>query len=400
MTQVDICTLSLESQLQHLGAAAFDPVTGSAPVAMPSMRTSTVRFTDMQALDRAQQAKARGERVATYGRVGLATHEALEAVFCQLEGAQRAFLAPSGMAAITLAFLALLDSGEHVLVADCAYDPVRTLDKIVLARMGIAVSYARAQPRALQTRLQPNTRVLYVESPGSSLFEMLDMPALAAFAREHGLILVTDNTWGSGYLYQPLALGADVSVVAGTKYVGGHSDLMLGAVMANDAALIKKLNDTHYAMGMAISADDAWLALRGVRTMPIRMRQHAANALEVCRFLETRAEVAQIFHPAWPGDAGHALWQRDCTGSNGMLTMALTFTQAQARRFIDSLRLFAIGASWGGYESLVRLVEPAALARHAYWQGGEHSVVRLHVGLESAQDLIADLAQALDAAAC
>jgi len=399
MTQADICTFSLESQLQHLGAAAFDPATGSAPVAMPSIRTSTVRFTDMQALDRAQQAKARGERVATYGRVGLATHVALEQVFCQLEGAQRAFLAPSGMAAITLALLALLDSGAHVLVADCAYDPVRTLDKTVLARMGIAVSYARAQPQILQTQLRPNTRVLYVESPGSSLFEMLDMPALATFARQHDLILVTDNTWGSGYLYQPLALGADVSVVAGTKYVGGHSDLMLGAVMVNDAVLIKKLNDTHYAMGMAISADDVWLALRGVRTMPIRMRQHAANALAVCQFLSTRQEVDQIFHPAWPQDAGHALWQRDCTGSNGMLTMALKFTETQVHRFIDSLQLFAIGASWGGYESLVRLVEPASLARHAYWSGGDHTVVRLHVGLESAQDLVADIAQALDVAA-
>jgi len=399
MTSLDLSRLSLESRLQHLGAAGFDPATGSAPVALPSIRTSTVRFTDMQALDHAQQAKARGERVATYGRVGLATHAALEDVFCQLEGGKRCFLAPSGMAAITLALLALLDGGDHVLVADCAYDPVRTLDKTVLARMKIAVSYARAHPEMLRAQLRPTTRVLYVESPGSSLFEMLDMPALAAFAREHKLILVTDNTWGSGYLYQPLALGADVSVVAGTKYVGGHSDLMLGAVVAHDAGLIQKLNDTHYAMGMAISADDAWLALRGVRTMPIRMRQHAANALQVCQFLAGRTEVAQIFHPAWHEDAGYALWQRDCTGSNGMLAMALKFTPAQVRRFIDSLTLFSIGASWGGYESLVRLVEPSALAHHGYWQGGDKAVVRLHVGLEAAQDLIADIAQALDAAA-
>jgi len=398
MTDLDLSTLSLESRLQHLGTAGFDPTTGTAPVALPSMRTSTVRFTDMQALDRAQQAKARGERVATYGRVGLATHAALEDVFCQLEGGARCCLAPSGMAAITLALLALLDSGDHVLVADCAYDPVRYLDQTVLARMKIDVSYARAQPDALRAQLRPNTRVLYVESPGSSLFEMLDMPLLATFAREHQLILVTDNTWGSGVLYRPLALGAHVSVVAGTKYVGGHSDLMLGAVVANDAHLIQKLNDTHYAMGLAISADDAWLALRGVRTMPIRMRQHAENALQVCQFLAGRAEVAHIFHPAWHADAGHALWQRDCTGSNGMLAVALRFTQAQARRFIDSLRLFSIGASWGGYESLVRLVEPSALAHHGYWQGGDQAVVRLHVGLEAAQDLIADLGQALQAA--
>jgi len=398
MTNPDNATTTLDTRLQHLGVAPFDPLTQSAPVALPPIRTSTVRFANMQALDQAIQGKTRGERVVTYGRVGMQTHAALEQVFCALEGAQRCFLAPSGMAAITLALLALLDSGDHVLVADCAYDPVRSLDDKVLSRLGIQVSYARAEPTVLQQYLRTNTRVLYVESPGSGLFEMLDMPALAVFAQAHDLILVTDNTWGSGLIYQPLALGADVSVIAGTKYVGGHSDLMLGAVVANRPALIEKLSDTHYAMGTAISADDAWLALRGVHTLPIRMRAHAQHALEVCQFLASRAEVAQIFHPAWPGDSGHALWQRDCSGSNGMLALALRFDQTQVRRFIDNLTLFSIGASWGGYESLVRLMAPAMMKLHAYWQGGDLPVVRLHIGLESPQDLIADIAQALDAA--
>src|SRR5690606_15846488 len=176
------------------------------------------------------------------------THAALEDVFCKLEGAERAFLASSGMAAITLAFFSTLNSRAHVLVADCCYGPVRYLDKVVLGRMDIEVSYCRATPAALKAQLRPNTRVLYVESPGSLLFEMLDIPALAAFAREHKLILAVDNTWGSGYIYRPLELGADISIVAGTKYVGGHSDLMLGAVMARDPALIQRINDTHYAM--------------------------------------------------------------------------------------------------------------------------------------------------------
>lgn len=391
-------SVRLDTRLQHLGQARFDPDTGCAPVALPSMRTSTVRFASLQALEQAQVRKANGDRAATYGRVGLDTHAALEDVFCQLEGAQRAFLAPSGLAAITLTMLALLDSGDHVLVADCAYGPVRYLDRKVLSRMGIQVSYAPARVDGLAAQLRPNTRVLYVESPGSLLFEMLDIPALAAFARQHGLTLVTDNTWGSGYIYQPLALGADVSVVAGTKYVGGHSDLMLGAVAVNDAALALKINETHYAMGYAISADDAWLALRGVRTLPIRMRQHADNALAVCRFLDARAEVAQVFHPAWHKDPGHALWQRDCSGSNGMLSVALRLDEAQARRFVDALALFSIGFSWGGYESLVQLVEPSSIATHAYWTTPDLQVVRLHIGLESVDDLIADIGQALDAA--
>ncbi|MGP1615194.1 MAG: trans-sulfuration enzyme family protein, partial [Pollutimonas bauzanensis] len=288
-------TPHLDTLLQHTGVAQFDPAHGAAPVALPSMRTSTVRFQNLDALDRAQAGKARGERSVTYGRVGMETHAALEEVFCQLEGAERAFLASSGLAAVTLAFFSTLNSHDHVLVADCSYGPVRYLDKIVLSRMDIQVSYCRATPAALEAQLRPNTRVLYVESPGSLLFEMLDIPALAAFARQHKLILAVDNTWGSGYIYRPLDLGADISVVAGTKYVGGHSDLMLGAVMAKDPGLIKRINDTHYAMGYSVSADDAWLAIRGARTLPIRMRQSAQSALEVCAFLESRPEVTRLY---------------------------------------------------------------------------------------------------------
>jgi len=388
----------LETLLLHSGIAEFNPKTQSAPVALPSMRTSTVRFANLDALDRATDERMRGERAATYGRAGMDTHAALEQVFCDLEGAQRAFLAPSGLSGITLAMLALLNAGDHVLVADCAYGPVRYLDKTVLGRLGIEVTYCRAAPDALAQCLRPNTRMLYVESPGSLLFEMLDIPALSAFARRHGLVLVDDNTWGAGYVYRPLDLGADVSVVAGTKYIGGHSDLMLGAVMANDPALARRLNETHYAMGYSVSADDAWLALRGVRTLPLRMRQHAHNALAVCEFLAGRPETARLYHPAYPADPGHALWQRDCSGSNGMLAVELKLDQSQARRFVDALELFSIGFSWGGFESLVQWVEPSALAVHGYWTGGDNAVVRLHAGLEAAQDLVADLAQALDRA--
>lgn len=389
----------LDTLLQHTGLAEFDPRTGAAPVALPSVRTSTVRFRDLDALDAAHAARSKGERAVTYGRVGMETHAALEQVFCQLEGGERAFLVPSGMAAITLAMMALLDAGDHVLIADCCYGPVRNLDSTVLRRFNISTSYCRGTVQAFEQERRPETRMLYVESPGSLLFQMLDLPALADYAQRHGLLLVVDNTWGSGYIYQPLALGADVSVVAGTKYVGGHSDLMLGAVVLKDPALAKRLNDNHYAMGLAVSADDAWLALRGVRTLPIRMKESARNALAVCEFLASRPEVSRLYHPAWPQDPGHALWKRDCTGSNGMLAVSFTFDKEAARRFVNALRLFGIGYSWGGFESLVQLIEPSALNGHSYWANDSQPVLRLHVGLEAADDLIADLAQALDAAA-
>ncbi|OZI55101.1 cystathionine beta-lyase [Bordetella genomosp. 5] len=388
----------IDTLLQHMGTAPFDPATGAAPVNLPSMRASTVRFQDLSALESTQRRKAEGTRAATYGRMGMDTHAALEQVFCELEGGTHCYLAPSGLAGITMAMMALLSAGEHALVADCVYGPVHELDAAVLERMGIQTTYFHAG-QDLEALLRPNTRLLYVEAPGSLLFEMLDMPRLAAFARKHNLILATDNTWGSGYIYRPLTLGAQVSIIAGTKYVGGHSDLMLGAVVTNDEAIAKRLNRTQYAMGYSVSADDAWLALRGVRTMPIRMTEHARHALAVCEFLAARPEVARIYHPAWHADPGHALWQRDCTGSNGMLAVQLRFNPAQARRFVEALTLFGIGFSWGGFESLVQLVTPGELARHAYWTGGNDALVRLHIGLESPADVIADLEQALARAA-
>jgi len=389
----------LETRLLHTGLAPFNPATGLAAVAQPPVRTSTVRFRDLASLDAALARRSQGERSERsnlYGRPGCETHLALEKMFCELENARRAFLAPSGMSAISLVFLALLRQGDHVIVADSIYAPVRNLDKTVLQRMGVQVSYCRAAPQVVAAHVTEHTRLLYVESPGSLLLEMLDMPALAALARERGLLLATDNTWGAGLAYRPLDLGADVSVVAGTKYIGGHADLMLGAVAVSDDALVKRINDTHYALGYTISADDAWLALRGVRTLPLRMRQHGHNALEICRFLAQHPRVLRLFHPAWPDDAGHALWQRDALGSNGLLSVHLDLNHEQGRRFVDALKIFGIGFSWGGFESLVQWVEPQALQAHGYWTPApETTVVRLHVGLEAVEDLQADLAQAL-----
>ena len=393
---------SIHTRLQHLGTAPCDESHPVAPVGLPAIRTSTVRFHSIEDLEATYKRKSQGERLVTYGRMGMETHAALEEVFCALEGGKRAFLASSGLGAISMALLSLLSAGDHLLAADCVYGPVYQLDKTVLRRMGITSTFCPAQDlAALERQIRPNTKVLYVEAPGSLLMEMLDMPALAELARRHKLILVADNTWGSGYAYQPLTLGADVSVIAGTKYVGGHSDLMLGAVVTHRDDLIKTIDANQYAMGFSVSADDAWLAMRGVRTLPIRMAQHASNALAVCEWLSRQSAVDRIYHPAWPDDPGHALWQRDCKGANGLLSVGLKLDAGQARRFVNALQLFGIGYSWGGYESLVQWVDSGLLANHAYHarfntQGAQ--IVRLHIGLEAVEDLIADLRQALEVA--
>jgi len=380
----------------HTGSAPFDPQTGTAPVNLPSMRTSTVRFENLARLEQAFAKRMAGERAITYGRSGMDTHRALEEVFNQLEGGSYCCLAPSGMAAITILFFSMLETGDHVLIADSVYGPVRNLDNTMLKRLGISATYFAAGQDDVAALIQPNTKMIYVESPGSLLYQMIDIPALAEVANQNGLVLVTDNTWGSGYIYRPLSLGAHVSVIAGTKYVVGHSDVMLGAVVTHDEKLAKRIHQTQYAMGNSISADDVWLALRGVKTMAVRMPQHAKNALEVCKFFDSRKEVARVFHPAWHKDPGYGLWQRDCTGSNGMVSVELNCSPEAAKPFVDALTLFGIGFSWGGFESLVQWVDPHTLEAHAYWKHNPHALIRLHIGLESTTDLIEDLTQALN----
>jgi cystathionine beta-lyase len=382
----------IDTRLLHAGTPPFkDKI---APVNTPVVRTSTVRFESTTAYDEICRRRAKGEALPTYGRQGMETHRALEEAIGVLEGGSHTLLTPSGLAAISLTFLALLSPGDHVLVADNVYAPVRRLHKDLLQRMGIGFTYFSAANDDLEALIAPNTKMIYAESPGSLLYEILDLPRIAAIGKRHKLIVATDNTWGSGYLYRPLALGADVSIIAATKYISGHSDLMQGAVVVNDAALAKKIYSTHESIGFAISADDAYLSLRGVRTLPVRLAQHQRNALQVAEFLEQHPAVRKVFHPALPSDAGHAIWQRDFSGANGLVSFE--FSQpgvVAARAFVDALQFFSIGASWGGYESLVQIIEPARLAEQSYWTGS-NPAVRLHVGLESAQDLIDDLEQA------
>lgn len=382
-----------DTQLIHAGTPPF--VQGHGPVNVPVVRASTVRFENSDAYDDIRERHARGERVSTYGRQGMDTHHALEDAIAGLEGGNRAFLAPSGLAAISLTFLALLSPGDHALVVDSVYAPVRRLEQTLLRRLGIEVSYFSPSRDDVQALIRPNTRLLYLESPSSLLYEVLDLPRLSTIAHRHGVVVATDNTWASGHVLQPLALGVDVSILASTKYISGHSDLMQGAVVVKDEGLARRIADAYDGFGLSIGADDAYLALRGIRTLAVRLAQHQRTALAVAQFLEAHEAVGRVFYPALPSDPGHALWLRDFSGANGLVSFALpTADVAAARKLVDSLRLFGLGASWGGYESLVQVAAPERLAQHSYWRGTE-PVIRLHIGLEAPEDLIADLAQGL-----
>lgn len=382
----------LHTQLIHAGSQAFRQQT--APVNVPVVRTSTVRFESMQAYEELHRRRQAGENIASYGRHGMDTHRALEDAIVALEGGQRSFLAPSGLAAISLTFLALLSPGDHALVSDSVYAPVRKLHEQLLARLGIEITYFSPSRDDVEQLVRPSTKLLYVESPGSLLYEVLDLPRLADIARRYGLVLAADNTWGSGYLYQPLRLGAHVSVLASTKYLSGHSDVMQGAVVVSDAALATRIAQASDAFGIAIGADDAYLTLRGVRTLAVRLAQHQRNALRIAELLQDHVEVSRVFYPALPADPGHALWRRDFSGANGLLSFELDrFSVRQAHAFVDALQLFSIGASWGGYESLVQLVSPERLAAQSCWSG-QQPVIRLHIGLEEVSDLVDDLKQA------
>ena len=387
---------ALATRIIHAGSPPF--VDGTAPVNVPVERTSTVRHASTAAQHDVHARRKAGENVASYGRHGSQTHRALEDALLALEGGVRAFLVPSGLSAISLTFLALLSPGDHVIVTDSIYAPVRRLDAALLQRLGIDLSYvdpSSGGPEVLEAAIRPHTRLIYTESPGSLLYEIYDLHAVARVARRHDIVVATDNTWASGILFRPLDAGADVSVLAATKYVAGHSDVMIGAVIARTDAVAARIATTHDVLGLTVGADDAYLALRGVRTLPVRMAQHQRKATRVAQWLQTQPGVGQVFYPALTDDPGHALWKRDFKGANGLVSFVLEGADAHAaERVADALQLFAIGASWGGYESLVTVVAPERLADHAQWNGAG-AVLRLHVGLEDVDDLIADLAQAL-----
>ena len=369
---------------------------GTRPVNPPVMRASTVVFDTVAEL-RSTRVKRQTQQVLSYGARGTETNFALENALTSLECGYRTKLYPTGLSASATVLLACLKPGDHLLITDSVYLPVRNLCNEVLQPMGVECEFYAADGSDLEAKVRKDTRMIYAEVPGSLYNEMVDFPQVARLARRCGALLAVDNTWASGWLFNPIAHGADISILAITKYIGGHSDLMMGAAVCNERAfpLVSHMSDT---MGQTAGPDDAALALRGLRTLPARLAVHARNGLAVAKWLQTRPEVAQVLFPALETDLGHALGKRDFSGSNGLLTVELHERSTDKRdAFLAALQLFGIGASWGGYESLSLPVEPNAARATGDWRN-RGCMVRLHIGLEDVDDLTADLAQGFAAA--
>jgi cystathionine beta-lyase len=328
-----------------------------------------------------------------YGRRGTPTTEALELALAELEGPQCAgvSLLPSGLAAISTAWLSVVRAGDHVLVTDSAYGPTRKYCDDILARLGVTTSYFDPLiGDAIAAQFPSNTRAVFLESPGSLSFEMQDISAIAAVAHAKGAVVLMDNTWATPLYYRPLDHGVDLAIQAGTKYIGGHSDVSLGTISANSAT-VASLKNTVRLSGLCEGPDDVYLGLRGLRTLAVRLERHFKSGLAVGRWLEQRPEVLRMLHPAMPSHPGHALWKRDFTGASGLFSMVLKpVPQRAVFAFLDTLELFGIGASWGGYESLAIPFDCTPLRTVTRWQPGGPTV-RFHIGLEAVEDLIADL---------
>jgi cysteine-S-conjugate beta-lyase len=328
-----------------------------------------------------------------YGRRGTPTTEALELAVQELEGPQCAGVAllPSGLAAISAALLSVVHAGDHLLVTDSVYGPTRTFCDQILTRFGVTTTYYDPLiGEAIAPLMRENTRAVFLESPGSLTFEMQDVPAIAAAAHAKGAAVLMDNTWATPLYFRALDFGVDLSIHAGTKYFGGHADVMIGTVAANADAVAGLRNNVRLS-GLCVGPDDVYLGLRGLRTLAVRLERHYRSGLAVARWLEQRPEVLRLLHPALPSHPGHALWQRDFTGACGLFSVVLRPVPQQAVfALLDSLELFGIGASWGGFESLAIPFDVTSVRTATRWAPGGPTL-RLHIGLEAAEDLIADL---------
>ena len=376
----------VRTRLVH--AARTEKGNGGRAVNVSVTRLSTVLFDSLGEM-RDARARRDTERVLSYGARGNPTAFALEDLVTELEGGHRTRLFPTGLAAVAQTFLAYLRPGDHVLITDAVYSPVRHLVREFLEPFGIQASYFAADGSGLEAQLQANTKMVYAEVPGSLLYELCDLPAIAALCKPRGILLAVDNTWGSAYLFRPLELGADISIMALTKYLCGHSDVVMGSVCTLESAWqpLSRMSDS---FGTTVSPDDAYLVLRGARTLASRLAVHERQALEVAHWLQAQPQVKRVFHPALADHPGHALWKRDFTGSNGLLSFELAdANRANLEYFIDALQLFGLGASWGGYESLITVADPRD--RNNAADRALNPVLRLHIGLEDVDALIEDL---------
>lgn len=364
--------------------AGRDPQAQHGVVNPGVYHASTMLFPSMAALESARPG-------THYGRYGTPTSHALETAVAALEGAHAAFALGSGKTAITTMLLALLRSGDHLLVTDSAYAPTRLFCERVLARFGVTTDYFDPGLGAgIAGLIRPETRLVFTESPGSLTFEVQDIPSIAAAAHAKGCLVAIDNTWASPLYFKPFAHGVDISVHAGTKYIGGHSDLMLGLITCTEAVHDRLRRGIH-ELATAAAPDDCYLALRGLRTLATRLERHQASGLKLAAWLRGRPEVTQVLHPGLPDAPGHALWRRDFLGASGLFGFLIRSCRKEAlAAMLDQLELFGMGWSWGGYESLLIPAHPETCRTAVPWQQEDH-LLRIHVGLEDPDDLIADL---------
>ena len=382
------------TRLSHVGRAGTKV---SGFVNPPVHRGSTMLHPDIA--DRMASGKVKFERALGYGTRGSATHHALEDAIAEIEGGTRCQIVSTGLAAVTVPLLSYLKSGDHMLMTDSCYGPARIFCNGLLAGLGVETTYYEPtiDAEGIAALFRPNTRVLYVESPGSNTFEVQDVPGLAAVARSRGAKVLMDNTWGI-HFFQPFEHGVDVSIQALTKYVCGHSDVLLGSITVAAEDDWERVRGAALQLGQYASPDDCWLALRGVRTMAVRLDRQMKSALEVAAWFAGRPEVKTVLHPGLPGAPGHALWKRDFTGACSLFGVEFqpALTPEATHRMIDRLQMFGIGASWGGYESLVLPTTGFATREAGPWQFAG-PVCRFHIGLEDPADLIADLEQGMAA---
>jgi cystathionine beta-lyase len=374
------------TDVAHLGR---DPKQHLGAVNTPVYRATTILFDTVAELEAAERGEYPG---ITYGLHGLPTVTDLQAAMAALEGGYAALAVPSGLAAITLALLGTTRAGDHVLITDAVYGPTRRFCDNQLKRFGVEVSYYDpVAGTAVEREFRSNTRVVFTESPGSLTFEVQDVPAIAEVAHAKGALVMLDNTWATPLGFSAFARGADISLHAGTKYLGGHSDVLVGVIDCSEATF-PALHRLWTDMGVAVSSDDAFLALRGLRTLAVRLERHTQSALTIAGWLRERPEVQEVIFPALPGSRGHELWQRDFTGACGLFGVVLKpVAKARVAALLDGLRLFRMGWSWGGFESLIIPANVERAKRTIRWNAGG-PYLRLHVGLESVDDLIADLA--------
>jgi len=372
--------------------AGRDPENNHGIVNPPVYHASTIISPTLAAFKEART-KRWDLDVFTYGRQGTPTHQALEVATAALIGGDRAVCLSSGLAAINAAMLAFLQSGDHVLMVDTAYGPTRSFCDKFLARFGVETTYYDPTIGAgIKDFIQDNTKIVYTESPGSLTFELQDIDAIADEAHKRDCIVIIDDTWSSGVFFKPFEHGADVSVIAGTKYIVGHSDVMMGVITTKNQHW-QRIRQSAADLGANSGPDDVYLALRGMRTIGVRMRQHQKNGLKLARWLEDRPEVDRVLHPALPSDPHHELWKRDFTGACGLFGVVLKpYPEVALAAMLDGLELYGMGASWGGFESLILLTNPAStrtVGKERWEKDGP--TLRIHAGLEDPEDLIADL---------